>query len=233
MHSLLRGPLTLALAFALAFACASPSLARAQTLRVDGTTITLGGVHRYDAVEVVRGGRIVVPPFDGTDRAGTGNLVLVAGRILVDSTSSIDARGAGYQPLTCGDGRGPAAVPLSGGRGGCSVRDSGGGGGHFGRGGRGTKDCFIFGPATSCQFPQEFEESCGSLAASGADGVGPRKGTGVVTLMSKTTGRVRERSNAYHPRRFAKLFGYWSGAYSPRPKFAAAVAMPPPRSDVA
>ena len=134
--------------------------AAAQVLTVDGTTVTLGGLHRYTRVRVVNGGRIEVPPYDGADRLGTGNLVLVAGEIFVDATSSISARGRGYQVVRCGDGGGPR--PEAGGQGGCAVRDSGGGGAHFGQGGRGTKDCFLFGSATSCQFPQEFESDCGN-----------------------------------------------------------------------
>jgi hypothetical protein len=138
----------------------STSTVLAQDLVVDGTTMTLGGFHRYDNVSVINGGRIVVVDFDGTDRENTGNLVLVADRITVDATSSISARGAGYGAARCGDGRGPTAG--AGGRGGCAVRDSGGGGAHFGAGGRGTKDCDGFGDPSSCQFPEEFEESCGN-----------------------------------------------------------------------
>jgi hypothetical protein len=143
----------------LAGLAAAPA-ARAQDLIVDGTTMTLGGVHRYDEVRVINGGRLVVPPHDGSDRVNTGNLVLIAESIVVDATSAIDARGAGYQTPRCGDGTGPTAE--AGGRGGCAVRDSGGGGAHFGRGGRGTMDCFLFGDASSCQFPQEFEQDCGN-----------------------------------------------------------------------
>src|SRR5690606_7100611 len=112
--------------------------------------------------------------FNG-NRLLTGNLVLKAtGRdpsstfsIRVDAKSRITAKGAGYQGKLCDDGPGPAGAPLAGGRGGCSVLDSGGGGGHFGRGGRGTKDCFVFGSSTSCEFPQEFEEDCGNLNGAG------------------------------------------------------------------
>ena len=46
------------------------------------------------------------------------------------TSSNVTARGAGYQPVLCGDGPGPYTA--SGGRGGCALRDSGGGGGHFG-----------------------------------------------------------------------------------------------------
>ena len=141
--------------------------AHAQALLVDGMSadvasrsITLGGTHRYDSIRVIRGGVINVAPFDGTDRVNTGNLVLIAPTIVVDATSQITARGAGYRTVQCGDGRGPAAFPMSGGRGGCAVRDSGGGGAHFGRGGRGTKD----GPTS---FPAGYEENCGNTLGVG------------------------------------------------------------------
>ncbi len=138
------------------------SRAAGQDLVVDGTTLTLGGRHAYRTVQVLNGGRIVVPAFDGTDRQNTGNLELVAGEIYVDSSSAVLADGKGYQPVLCGDGNGP--TPDAGGRGGCSVRDSGGGGAHFGRGGRGTKDCFVYGDRNTCQFPQEWEEDCGFIS---------------------------------------------------------------------
>jgi len=145
----------------------APDAASAQPdLTVDRTRLVLGGVHRYGTVRLINGGRIVVPPYDGADRVNTGNLVIVAESIFIDETSSIDARGAGYSTPRCADGQGPA--PESGGQGGCAVRDSGGGGAHFGRGGRGTTDCFLCGSATSCQFPSEFETDCGnSLNAAG------------------------------------------------------------------
>jgi len=136
----------------------------AQDLIVDGTTIDMGGTHRYDRVRVINGGVIRVRPFDGTNRETTGNLVLIAPEITIDATSRIDARGAGYSTPRCADGRGPSTA---GGAGGCSVYDSGGGGAHFGRGGRGTIDCFICGSATSCQFPQEFEADCGNTLNAG------------------------------------------------------------------
>ena len=137
-----------------------PTVAQAQDLIVDNTTITLGGIHTYKQVRVINGGKIVVPKYNGTDKVNTGNLQIRADSILVDATSSIVADGAGYQPVLCDHGRGPNAT--AGGRGGCAVFDSGGGGAHFGVGGRGTKDCFIFGDPNSCQFPQEFEEDCGT-----------------------------------------------------------------------
>ncbi|MEM1417907.1 MAG: vWA domain-containing protein, partial [Myxococcota bacterium] len=159
--------MSLVLGLALVALGVLPTGARAQDLIVDGETRVLGGVQRFSRIEVINGGRIEVLPFDGTDREGTGNLVLVADAILVDATSTISARGSGYQVLRCGDGDGP--VPGAGGAGGCSVRDSGGGGAHFGAGGRGTKDCFVFGSRTTCQFPEEFEEDCGNtLNAAGS-----------------------------------------------------------------
>ncbi len=133
----------------------------AQDLVVNGTVQVLGGIHHYDQVRVINGGRIEVPAFDGSDRVNTGNLQIVANSIFVDATSEIVADGKGYQPVLCDDGAGPTQD--AGGRGGCSVMDSGGGGAHFGKGGRGTKDCFIYGDRNTCQFPQEWEEDCGTL----------------------------------------------------------------------
>ncbi len=149
------------LAAALSALLISHSVA-AQDLVVDGTTMTLGGEHHYRSVRVINGGVIEVPPFDGTDRANTGNLLLIADSIAVDATSRITARGAGYQTARCANGAGPAVDPAAGGRGGCALKDSGGGGAHFGGGGRGTKDCFLCGSATSCEFPEEFESDCGN-----------------------------------------------------------------------
>ncbi|NUP09347.1 MAG: hypothetical protein HOW73_25115 [Polyangiaceae bacterium] len=125
-----------------------------------------GGEHTFDSIEVKNGGWICAVPFDGTDKATTGNVVLKSETtIVVDATSRITAKGGGYRGVRCGEGEGPTAA--AGGRGGCSVLDSGGGGAHFGNGGRGTKDCTIVAPATSCQFPQEWEEDCGDLNAAG------------------------------------------------------------------
>ena len=124
-----------------------------------------GGEHTFGTVSLTNGAVVCVTPYNGVDKNATGNLVLEANSITVDATSRITAKGAGYRGILCGDGEGP--VPFSGGRGGCSVLDSGGGGAHFGGGGRGTKDCFIVAPATSCQFPQELEEDCGDLAPGG------------------------------------------------------------------
>jgi len=144
------------------------------TVTGGGTGCTYGGTHEFDYIDIRGGGVLTVASFSG-NRLVTGNLVLKAtGRdptnafsIRVDAKSRITAKGAGYQGKLCDNGPGPAGAPLAGGRGGCAVRDSGGGGGHFGRGGRGTKDCFLFGSATTCTFPQEFEEACGVLNAAG------------------------------------------------------------------
>ncbi len=127
-----------------------------------------GGTHTFDSVTLQNGATLCVTPFDGTDKLNTGNLVLRSlSTISVDATSRVTAKGAGYRARVCDNGEGPATQPLSGGRGGCAVLDSGGGGAHFGGGGRGTKDCFLVAPATSCQFPQEWEENCGALNAAG------------------------------------------------------------------
>lgn len=143
----------------LAFGVSLPALlvayqAHAADLILNNQTLTLGGVQTYGVVHLTNGSRIQVRPFNGSDRINTGNLVLRANSIIVDATSSISARGSGYQATLCGNGPGPTT--LSGGRGGCSVRDSAGGGAHFGNGGRGTKDC----SAGYCVFPRDWEESC-------------------------------------------------------------------------
>jgi hypothetical protein len=125
-----------------------------------------GGTHTFDSISITNGGFVCVAPFNGVDKSATGNLVLKSmTTIVVDATSEISAKGAGYSTPVCGDGTGPTAT--AGGRGGCSVLDSGGGGAHFGAGGRGTKDCFVFGSATACEFPNEWEEDCGELAPGG------------------------------------------------------------------
>ncbi len=138
----------------------SPDAGRADLI-VDGTTIALGGTHRYGLVRVVHAGRITVPPFTSADPAGSGNLILIADSIWIDATSSIDARGAGYSTARCANGAGPTAT--AGGVGGCAVRDGGGGGAHMGAGGRGTHPC-----VATCSFPMDFEEDCvSSLNAGG------------------------------------------------------------------
>jgi MYXO-CTERM domain-containing protein len=121
------------------------------------------GTKSFDNITLQNGAVIDVTPFDNSaaNKATLGNLVLKAsGNITIDATSRITARGRGYQAVECDDGPGPTAT--AGGKGGCSVRDSGGGGAHFGKGGKGTKDCFIYGDASTCQFPQEWEEDCSS-----------------------------------------------------------------------
>ncbi|MFO0555774.1 MAG: MopE-related protein [Polyangiaceae bacterium] len=124
-----------------------------------------GGSHQFGVVSVTNGGWICTVSYNGADKSNSGNVVIRADSILVDATSRITAKGAGYRGRTCDEGEGATAT--EGGRGGCSVLDSGGGGGHFGAGGRGTKDCFLVAPANSCQFPQEWEEDCGNLAPGG------------------------------------------------------------------
>ncbi len=131
----------------------------AQDLILDNETMELGGIHTYDTVSLTNSARIVVPDHDNSDKVNTGNLQITAKSITIDATSSIVADGAGFRGRLCDHGRGGSAT--AGGRGGGAVKDSGGGGAHYGQGGRGTKDCFIVDPVDSCQFPNEFEESCG------------------------------------------------------------------------
>ncbi|MDD9966116.1 MAG: VWA domain-containing protein [Myxococcales bacterium] len=117
----------------------APGAALAQSvLIVDGETQTLSGQQRYDHICVLNGGALLVDRYAGGPKDQLGNLELLASTIHVDATSSVSARGRGYQARQCMDGAGPSDV--AGGRGGCSVWDSGGGGAHFGGGGRGTVD---------------------------------------------------------------------------------------------
>ena len=135
-------------------------------VRDGGRACEYGGVHTFDAITLTNSAVIYVTPFNGTNKTTTGNLVLKSlTTISIDRSSRITAKGAGYQHKLCDNGPGPTAT--AGGRGGCAVKDSGGGGAHRGRGGQGTKDCFVFGDTQTCQFPQEWEENCGVLAASG------------------------------------------------------------------
>lgn len=119
------------------------------------------GTKTFDSITLQNNAVIEVTTYDNSmNKATLGNLVLKStGNITIDASSRITARGRGYQGAQCDNGPGPTAS--SGGRGGCSVRDSGGGGAHFGKGGKGTKDCFVAGDANTCQFPQEWEEACG------------------------------------------------------------------------
>jgi Putative metal-binding motif len=131
-----------------------------------GRGCSLAGPHAYGNITLTNGAVIEVTVFDNNaaNKATLGNLVLKAtGNISIDATSRITARGRGYQAVECDDGPGPTAT--AGGKGGCSVYDSGGGGAHFGKGGKGTKDCFVYGDANTCQFPQEWEEDCSSKVA--------------------------------------------------------------------
>ncbi|HEX4352013.1 MAG TPA: hypothetical protein VHZ95_03845, partial [Polyangiales bacterium] len=113
--------------------------ARADDLIVDGmgvmgpatVNITASSTRRYDNVCIIRGGTVTVDPYTkGSDKHLAGNLELIAGSVLLDSTSKISVRGSGYQGQLCDAGDG--MTPTEGGRGGCAVRDSGGGGAHFG-----------------------------------------------------------------------------------------------------
>lgn len=84
--------------------------ALAADLTVNGTTVSMYGSYTYDRVQVINGGKITVPDYDGT--ATKGSLNIVADYIYVDSTSSITADGAGYR-CTTPRARGPAAAPAA------------------------------------------------------------------------------------------------------------------------
>jgi hypothetical protein len=135
---------------------AAPGRALAADLIMNGGTVTLGGVQTYNIVSLTNGAKVLVTPYNGLDKTNTGSLVIKANTITIDATSSVTAKGTGYQATLCRDGNGPTTFPLSGGRGGCGVFDSAGGGAHFGNGGRGTKDC----SAGGCTFPADYEENC-------------------------------------------------------------------------
>ncbi|MBN9161900.1 MAG: hypothetical protein BGO98_12405 [Myxococcales bacterium 68-20] len=141
---------------------AVPVHAHGADLILDNQTMTLGGSLSYGVVSITNGSKIIVPSYNGTP--GTGNLVIRANSITIDASSSIVAKGSGYQGALCLDGAGPVSTPLAGGRGGCGVLDSGGGGAHRGAGGRGTKDCSPAG----CMFPQDYEENCVGAVNAGA-----------------------------------------------------------------
>jgi len=110
-------------------------------LIIDGTSRTLGGVQRYDWVEVKNGGTLTVQ--------SENMLQLFARKIIVDSTSRIDATGSGYPggPTNRRWGRQENGYSYDGrpgtggGTGGYALSNSdgpgGGGGGYAGSGGNG------------------------------------------------------------------------------------------------
>jgi hypothetical protein len=133
-----------------------------------GKGCIMGGEFTFGSISLTNGALIEVAPYDGSSTTNTGNLVLRAtGTILIDESSRILAKGAGFRGRKCDEGEAPALFPLAGGRGGCSVRDSGGGGAHIGRGGKGTRDC----SATGCTFPLHWEEDCGDLVSGACQNV--------------------------------------------------------------
>ena len=160
-----------------------------------GTAINAGrgcrysGEKTFDKITLQNGATIEVTQFDNNaaNKATLGNLVLKSlSTISVDATSRITAKGAGYQADLCNNGPGPASFPLAGGRGGCAVLDSGGGGAHFGKGGKGTKDCFVYPGGggnvdVTCTFPNEWEENCGTKVV---DGMGTFTGCASVATQS-------------------------------------------------
>ena len=143
-------------------------------VRDGGRACEYGGRKTFDNVSLINGAVLYVTGYDNSvaNKSIKGNLELKSlGSLTIDKTSRITAKGGGYKADLCNDGPGPSAYPLSGGRGGCSVLDSGGGGAHYGKGGKGTKDCFIYpGGGTnedvSCTFPNEWEEACGTKTSS-------------------------------------------------------------------
>lgn len=106
-------------------------------LVIDGTTVELFGNKTYTYVKITNSGTLIVAQKNATP--GTGYLNIYArDYILIDSTSTIDAYGKGWEGGTAlgvigSDGSGPG-----GGQGSCSGGGSGGGGaGYGGNGGNG------------------------------------------------------------------------------------------------
>lgn len=88
-------------------ASAAPCTPTGSDLIVDAITCQLSGTQTFTNVRVINGGMIEVNAYTGGDKNATGNLELRAQTILVDATSSITAKGRGYQTRICGDGQGP------------------------------------------------------------------------------------------------------------------------------
>jgi Putative metal-binding motif len=140
-------------------AFAQPAPDPTTDLVLSSGTMNLSGVQRFRNVCITGTATLNVTNYNGGAKNGTGNLELIAGSIFIGPNAKIVARGAGYQPALCSDGRGPNGT--AGGRGGCSVQDSGGGGAHFGRGGRGTVDDPLGTNFPWKQgFPTAFEDDC-------------------------------------------------------------------------
>lgn len=116
------------------------SYVSADSLIIDGTTVTLSGSLRYEKVEIINGGQLLVTPFDGSSE--TGYIFLRARSIRVDATSAIIADGAGFRGIDNQNGEGQG-----GGIGGTAVMDGAGGGAYGGAGGQGTGDYDQLDPA--------------------------------------------------------------------------------------
>src|SRR4029079_15813603 len=96
-----------ALCSAALFFFAAPGRAFAADLIMNGGTITLGGTQTHNIVSLTNGAMVLVTPFNGVDKVNTGSLVIKANSITIDATSSIVAKGSGYQTGLCQDGSGP------------------------------------------------------------------------------------------------------------------------------
>ena len=120
-----------ALLIAAATTCTAEGAIASPDLLLDNQEMELAGTVRYRVVRLLNGARIVVPPFNGNTQS-SGRLELIAHRILIDATSSIDATGSGYRGLPNANGEGNG-----GGRGADVSSDATGGGGHGAPGGPG------------------------------------------------------------------------------------------------
>ena len=112
-----------------------PVAASAQTLTINGNSVTLGGTQSYSDVTITGGGTLNVADYNGS-ASTTGLLhLIVSGTFTLDSGSTVNGDSRGYRGQGNANGEGPG-----GGQGGSCCADGGGGGGYGGAGGRGTLD---------------------------------------------------------------------------------------------
>ena len=112
--------------------------AAAADLFLEDETVQLSGSWSFDRVVLREGATIRVSPYDGTP--GSGTLRLHATSIFVEEGATIDANGAGYQPVSESDGDGPGGGLVTSGT--ASSGYLGGGGAHAGAGGMSVYGCY-------------------------------------------------------------------------------------------
>ena len=58
---------------------AAPGRALAVDLIMSGGTVTLGGTQTYGIVSLTNGAKVLVTPFNGTDKVNTGDVLVAIG----------------------------------------------------------------------------------------------------------------------------------------------------------